>query len=101
MEPRFKTYSAANGIVYRYAFAGQVAAGYLFDVDCGTRSAARVTVRVSEAALARELNASERYSVAKMALWRAFDERPPGDLASSPVEPGAAEITHILEELDL
>jgi hypothetical protein len=81
-----KTYSASSGYVYQYFYEGQRRLGgakteFVFSV-----SAVRwrpVSVMLPDDALAewqatreRELSSAERYAVAKLALFQAFDERP-------------------------
>lgn len=88
--PRLKTYSAQSGYVYQYRFLGHRPARvqgsdaieYVFDVAAGSESGMRVSVVVPSASLApteaawgRALADNERYAVAKMALFQAFDER--------------------------
>jgi hypothetical protein len=92
---RLKSYSAASGYVYQYFYEGNrpaVRTGdagieYVFQVSADRRGYSPATVFVSEAVLdlwergdGRDLNSSERYAVAKLALFQAFDER------SSPAE---------------
>lgn len=109
--PRVKTYSAASGYVYQYAFTGQrVRPGvieYIFDVSWDRTNRHAISVWVSDAALApwsadngRGLTSSERYGVAKMALRNAFDERAPSAM-NDRIEPGSSEVVAILAELDV
>ena len=81
---RLKTYSAASGYVYQYFYEGHRGNEYVFQVSADRRTYSSVAVLVSDAALEaspRELNSTERYAVAKMALFQAFDERAsPGEL---------------------
>jgi hypothetical protein len=88
---RQKTHSAESGYVYQYFFEGRRAATrdgaagtqFVFNVSADRKSSFPVSVFVADAALgrwerehARELNATERYAVAKLALFQAFDGRP-------------------------
>ena len=50
---------------------------------------------------ARELSATERYAVAKMALFQAFDERATPELMKQEVRVRAADVTAILDTLGL
>lgn len=88
---RYKTYAAETGIVYRYFFEARRSlvrpaglgpgSDYVFvlTADQGPPFALRVFVsqRATAAwreAHARELDPSEQYALAKMRLFRAFDE---------------------------
>jgi hypothetical protein len=85
---RQKTYSAQSGYVYQYFYEGhRVMSGergieYVFNVSADRSSSSDVSVLLcEEATLAwekeygRTLSATERYAIAKMALFQAFDER--------------------------
>jgi hypothetical protein len=91
MARRYKSYAAETGIVYRYFFEsrrstvrpGGLGPGsdYIFvlTADQGPPFALRVFVSQRaivawRAAHARELDSSEQYALAKMRLFRAFDE---------------------------
>jgi hypothetical protein len=104
--PRLKTYWAQSGYVYQYRFLGHRparfqgsdATEFVFDVTAGSESGMRVSVVVpaaslapTEAAWGRALADNERYAVAKMALFQAFDERP---------EPGAMRADVIVRPAD-
>jgi hypothetical protein len=86
---RMKTYAAQNGVAYRYYYlghrgyrrAGGQGTEYVFDVSAGRADFEPVSVLVGDKAVAswesrhgRALIAAERYAVAKMALFQAFDE---------------------------
>src|SRR5438270_10664971 len=82
--PRLKTYSAASGYVYQYAFTGQRVwpdgIEYIFRVFYAGSGEQRISVWVMDGAVAdwvgrngRQLTSSERYGVAKLALRNAFD----------------------------
>jgi hypothetical protein len=88
--PRMKTYAAASGYVYQYFYQGhrvsdapgEAAVEHVFQVSSDRRAYFPVSVYLTGAAVedwerehARPLNATERYAVAKMALFQAFDER--------------------------
>lgn len=85
---RQKTYSAQSGYVYQYFYEGQRPASpepgteYVFDVSADRKTSAPVIVFVSteaveswESETGRTLSNTERYAIAKMALFQAFDER--------------------------
>jgi hypothetical protein len=91
MSRRYKSYAAETGIVYRYFFESRRSlvrpaglgpgSDYIFvaTADQGPPFALRVFVSQRataawRAAHARELDSSEQYALAKMRLFRAFDE---------------------------
>jgi len=91
MPRRYKTYAAETGIVYRYFFESRRSvvrpeglgpgSDYIFvlTADQGSPFALRVFVSLKAIAAghathARELDPSEQYALAKMRLFRAFDE---------------------------
>ena len=109
---RLKLYSAQTGFVYEYCYEGhRVARGaieFAFSVsaDRKTWRAARVLVGHSallswEQAHARELTPTERYAIAKMALFQAFDERPHPDRMNGEILVRAADVEAIVETLGL
>jgi hypothetical protein len=112
---RQKTYSAQSGYVYQYYYEGQRplrrgARGteFVFDVSADRKSSWPVSVVVSEEALGhwerghgRELSGTERYAIAKMALFQAFDERATPALMKADVEVRPADVAAILATLDL
>lgn len=110
--PRVKTYSAASGYVYQYAFIGQRQrereVEYVFEVSYDRSTRHRISVWVAEECVrpwfeanGRDLTSSERYAVAKMALRNAFDEREKPEAIHQRIAPGADEVTSILDELDV
>lgn len=87
---RMKTYSAQSGYVYQYYYEGQRpyrAPGesgmeFVFTISADRKTWRPSRVLVNDEAVAawqkthgRELSTTERYAVAKMALFQAFDER--------------------------
>jgi hypothetical protein len=87
---RQKTHSAESGYVYQYFYEGQRPAKrdgapgtqYVFDVSADRKSSFPVSVSVSDSALeewqkehGRQLSSTERYAIAKLALFQAFDQR--------------------------
>jgi hypothetical protein len=99
---RLKTYSAASGYVYQYFYEGHRGTGFVFQVSADRRTYFSVTVLLSDAALdasPRELNSTERYAVAKMALFRAFDDRAAPDQMRQPVQVQPADLEAIAEQL--
>jgi len=114
--PRLKTYSAQSGYVYQYRFLGSResrhqgadAIDYVFDVSAGPQMTLPVKVVVpapslepTESGWGRALAANERYAIAKLALFQAFDERPePADMRADVVV-RAADAAAILSTLGL
>ena len=91
MAHRYKAYAAETGTAYRYFFAGSrrvtrpegqgAGSDYVFAVTADQMSPFILRVFVSERALGawrkihgRALEPNEVYAVAKMRLFRAFDE---------------------------
>lgn len=86
---RIKSYSSANGYVYQYCFyevnrieeRGAEAGEFIYAVSTDRKTTFGVRVVVFRSALetwaganGRALTSSEEYAVAKMRLFRAFDE---------------------------
>src|SRR5205823_5900824 len=86
---RVKSYSAADGFVYQYYFfegnrgqrGGSVGGEFTYVVSIDRQSAFPFKIFVHQSALdgwaaqnGRSLSSSEEYAVAKMRLFRAFDE---------------------------
>ncbi len=113
---RQKTYSAQSGYVYQYFYEGQRQAGtrsadgteFVFRVSADRKTwmaisvvlAAR-SVQAWEHAHGRELSSTERYAVAKLALFQAFDERAAPALLRDEVLVRNADIEGIVERLGL
>jgi hypothetical protein len=113
---RMKTYSAQSGYVYQYFYEGHRAfdAGgergveFVFQISADRKAWSDLSVLVSESAIesweranARELSASERYAIAKIALFQAFDERPGPAQMREHVRVRSADIDGIVETLGL
>ena len=113
---RLKTYSAQSGYVYQYFYQGhrplraasEGGTEFVFSIsaDAKTWHPASVmlgdgAVRMWETAHERELSSTERYAVAKMALFQAFDERPLPAQMKEDVRVRAADVEAILETLGL
>ena len=113
---RMKTYSAQSGYVYQYFYEGQRAfrsgseegAEYVFRISADRTSWHHASVLVAEGAVrawqeahGRELSSTERYAVAKMALFQAFDERPKPAAMGGEIRVRAADIAGIVETLGL
>jgi hypothetical protein len=111
-----KTYSAQSGYVYQYFYEGHrdyrangdEGVEFVFSVSSDRKEWHNASVLVSLAAIAsweqshgRELNLTERYAVAKIALFQAFDERPdPGQMREE-VRVRQADVDGIVETLGL
>ncbi len=110
--PRTKTYSAASGFVYQYRFQSHEAdaAGdrYRFETTQDRRASFQVTVLLPAAATAlweseqgRTLSPTERYALAKMALFTAFDDAGGPESLPRPVIADADQVRAIAQILDL
>jgi hypothetical protein len=108
---RQKTYSGQSGYVYQYYYEGhrpyerdrKSGTEYVFDVSADRKTSMAVSVLLSDTALedwqsrhGRTLHLSERYAIAKMALFQAFDERPSPAAMSADVQVRAADVEAIL-----
>jgi hypothetical protein len=113
---RQKTYSAESGYVYQYFYEGQRpatrdgAAGvqYVFNVSADRKTSTMVSVFLGAAVLdaweqgrGRTLGSTERYAVAKMALFQAFDNRADPSLMREEVRVAAEDVESILTVLDI
>jgi len=109
---RQKTYSAASGYVYQYYYQGHRPARggveYAFDVSADRKTSFAVFVLVTDEALntwerahRRDLVANERYAIAKMALFQAFDDRPDPAGMRAPIRVRPADADEILTKLGL
>jgi hypothetical protein len=113
---RLKTYSAQSGYVYQYHYLGQrlfrsgpeSGVEFVFSVSADCKSWCAVGVVVSDGAIraweeahARALSSAERYAIAKMALFQAFDERPTPALMKDQVRARNADVEAISETLGL
>ncbi len=114
---RLKTYSAQSGYVYQYFYEGRreartrsTRAGteFVFRVSADRKTWMSISVVLATAAVqrweqahGRELSPSERYAVAKLALFQAFDERPTPAQLRDEVGVRNADIEGIVERLGL
>ena len=77
---------------------------YVFNVSADRKSSFPVSVFLSDAAIedwqkkhGRRLNSTERYAVAKLALFQAFDQRPePAAMADEVRVPGSDVEAHLV-----
>jgi hypothetical protein len=113
---RQKTYSGQSGYVYQYYYEGHRpykrdrdrGGEYVFEVSADRKTSMMVSVLVSDQALevwerrhGRGLRANERYAIAKMALFQAFDERPDPSTMNADVRVRAADVDAILIQLGI
>jgi len=113
---RLKTYSAQSGYVYQYCYEGQRSfqksgesgTEFVFSISADRKSWHGCKVLLPngavtswEAAHDRELSATERYAIAKMALFQAFDERETPPLMKADILVRHADVDGIVETLDL
>src|SRR5260370_34345708 len=113
---RQKTSSAESGYVYQYFYEGQRAAKrdgargtqYVFNVSADRKSSFPVSVFVSDSALqewqkehGRQLSSTERYAVAKLALFQAFDQRESPAALSEEVRVSSEDVASFLATLDI
>ncbi len=113
---RQKTHSAESGYVYQYFYEGQRPAKrggsagtqFVFNVSADRKSSFPVSLFLSDEALetwqqehGRQVGATERYAIAKMALFQAFDQRAAPDTMSEEVQVQAADVESILATLDI
>lgn len=108
---RVKRYTAMSGYVYEYTYRGYREDGaervHVFNVSADRKAWFDVEVTAPDQALAewevanaRILNPTERYAVAKLALFHAFDERERPEEMTSGVRVDAAAIGGLLESID-
>jgi len=111
---RQKTYSAQSGYVYQYFYEGQRPSSddggieYVFDVSADRKTSAPVSVLVSSEAVeswqaqnGRTLSSAERYAIAKIALFQAFDERETPEAMREPVRVTPDSVREILATLNI
>lgn len=112
---RLKAHSAQSGYVYQYYYEGQrtfrggeSGLEFVFTISADRKTWHPVSVLVPQESLlaweqahAHPLSSTERYAVAKMALFQAFDERATPDLMKQEVRVRAADVAAIIETLGL
>ena len=113
---RQKTYSAQSGYVYQYFYEGhrrstrdtRAGTQYVFDVSADRKTSFPVSVFLSDDAVAawesshgRSLVNNERYAIAKMALFAAFDERENPETMHAEVRVDPSAIDSILTNLNI
>jgi len=111
---RQKTYSAQSGYVYQYFYEGQRPSSpdggteYVFDVSADRKTSAPVSVIISAEAVeswqreaGRTLSDTERYAIAKMALFQACDERATPEAMREAVRVSPSGVRAILATLNI
>jgi hypothetical protein len=100
---RLKTYSAESGYVYQYHFEGRrTGTEFVFSASADRKTWREVTVRIPEGDLTvreRRLTLTDRYAVAKIALFAAFDRCGSPDQMPQPVEVNAHELEEVADRL--
>lgn len=107
---RQKNYSAASGYSYEYFYEGFRDEGgcrcHVFTVSADRKEWFELRVLVEDRAIdawaakhGRPLADNERYAIAKMALFEAFDERPDPQTIRLPVRVGIADAERLLNRL--
>ena len=81
---------------------------FVFNVSADRKTSSQVSVFISDEAMrswqqesGRTLSATERYAIAKMALFQAFDERETPEEACADVQVGPADVRAILASLNI
>jgi len=113
---RLKTYSAQSGYVYQYYYeghrdfrsGGESGVEFVFSISPDRKTWHNTAVLVSDEAIhswqtthARELSSTERYAVAKIALFQAFDERSTPAQMKDEVRVRHADVDGIVDTLGL
>lgn len=112
MVRRMKNYAALSGYAYEYFYEGYRDADkrreYRFTVSGDRKTWFPLAVWLCAGAAeawekehGRRLDDRERYAVAKLALFSAFDERPNPQAARAPVEVTVEAPARLLERLEL
>jgi len=113
---RIKYYSAQSGYVYQYFYSGHRSQGqgdsrrdeFVFEVSSGRKEYSTVAVFVADEATEgwerrhdRKLTATERYAIAKISLFQAFDDTStPADMIRE-IHIRPADVEAILDQLGL
>jgi hypothetical protein len=115
---RVKSYSAANGYVYQYCFyevnriveEGRPAGEFIYAVSMDRKSTFGLRILVFQVALeawarsnGRPLSSSEEYAVAKIRLFRAFDENevPTSAESARPLVVDESNLEEMLQALNI
>jgi len=113
---REKTHSAESGYVYQYFYEGQRPAKrqgepgtqYVFHVSADRKTSFSVSVLIAASALdpwqrehGRQLGSTERYAIAKLALFQTFDRRETPAAMSEEVLVNSEDVAAFLATLDI
>lgn len=109
---RQKNYSAASGYSYEYFYEGFRDEGgcrcHVFTVSADRKAWFQLEVFVEDRAVdawtakhGRPLADNERYAIAKMALFEAFDERPDPAAMQAPIRVAAGHAEDLLARLGI
>jgi hypothetical protein len=113
---RLKVYTAQSGFVYEYYYmghrefesGGDSGTEFVFNISPDRKNWRPTPVLMSEEAVRtwqsaheRELSSTERYAIAKVALFQAFDERDDPASMQSEIRVRNADIDAIIENLGL
>jgi hypothetical protein len=109
---RMKNYAALSGYAYEYVYDGmrdlEGRREHVFTVSGDRKTWFSLSVFVLGAAIenweqahGRSLRENERYAVAKLALFAAFDERPNPAAMQTPIEVGPDEIGALLAQVGI
>lgn len=113
---RLKNYSAQSGYVYQYYYqgnrpfhsGGETGMEFVFHISADRKNWRPAAVLLSDGVIraweeghARELSSTERYAIAKLALFQAFDERPTPAQMKDDVRLRRADVEAIVETLGL
>lgn len=113
---RLKTYSAQSGYAYQYFYeghrpfhsTGESGTEFVFTISADRKVWHATSVLLSDGAIRawqaahqRELSSTERYAIAKMSLFQAFDERPSPAQMKDEVRVRNADVEAIIESLGL
>lgn len=105
---RMKNYAALSGYAYEYVYEGmrdiEDSREYVFCVSGDRKTWFHVSVRIAEAAIRgwevchdRALAGNERYALAKLALFSAFDERQDPAAMKVPIDVEEESVATLLE----
>jgi hypothetical protein len=112
-QKRLKTYSASSGLVYQYFYCGYRETGlrsehteYVFQASADRKHYHSISVVLAGEELeqwsvrrGRRLTSSEKYAVAKMSLFAAFDQEDVAISQRIAIRPDAEKIDEHLEAL--
>jgi hypothetical protein len=113
LQAREKSYTAQSGYVYSYFYCGfrnheEGTTEFVFKISADRKNWREAAVRQEHACMSawehanqRTFTAAERYAIAKMALFQAFDECEAPDAMNAVLKVGLAEIGAIVETLGL